>query len=73
MKTLAQTVRIGIEKRFLTASYAEELAGLLPTVALPGADHIFRIARAIKTPTEIKILTGAAICTEKAIRTSFEA
>ena len=61
------TARIGIEKHFLAASHAEELARLMPESTLVGADRLFQQARSIKTPAEIEILTDAATCTEQAI------
>ncbi len=60
--------RIGIEGRFLAALNLEELKVLLPKATLEPADFVFDGARAIKTPSEISILTGAATRTEEAIQ-----
>ena len=65
--------RIGIEKYFLAAVYAEELAALLPEATLVGSDQVLDAARALKTPAEIEILAEAARRTEKAILASFQA
>ena len=68
-----QAARIGIEKRFLPAVHAEELAGLLPDATLVAADGVFDAARAVKTPDEITLLTEAAQRTETAILDAFRA
>jgi Xaa-Pro aminopeptidase len=64
--------RIGIEKRFLSTHYWEELTGLLPQAAFVGADRLFDKVRMLKTPEEIKILSDAALATDRAIRKGFE-
>ena len=65
--------RIGIEKRFLAAGYVEELASLLPQATLVAGDGAFGVARSIKTPIEIELLTEAARCPEQAIFDAFQA
>jgi len=65
--------RIGIEKLFLAAGYAEELAGLLPNATILAADDVFQRARAIKTPEEITLMRYAAESTERAIYEAFSA
>ena len=65
--------RIGIEERFLAASYVQELACLVPEATWVGADHVFDAARAIKTATEIDVMTGAARLTEQSILQTFQA
>ena len=59
--------RLGIEKHFLAACHAEELAVLLPESTQVAADGLFQKIRSIKTSAEIEILTEAATCTERAI------
>ena len=65
--------RIGIEKQFLAACYVEELAALLTEATWVGADRVFYTARAIKTDTEIALMSEAARLTEQAILETFEA
>ena len=65
--------RIGIEKGFLAACYVEELAALLPEATLVGADRVFDAARAIKTVSEIALMSEAARLTEQAILDTFQA
>lgn len=67
------TARIGIEMNFLSASYVQELATLLPEATLIRADPVFQATRAIKTPAEIQILSAAALHTEMAIVETFQA
>ena len=67
------TAQIGIELSFLAARYVEELATLLPEATLVRADPVFEATRAIKTPTEIQILSEAALHTEMAIVKTFQA
>jgi len=67
------TARIGIELNFLAARYVQELAVLLPEATLVRADPVFEATRAIKTSTEIQILSEAALHTEMAIVEAFQA
>ncbi len=64
--------RIGIEKRFLSTHYWEELNTLLPQATLIGSDRLFDKVRMVKTPDEIKRLSDAAQATDRAIRKGFE-
>jgi len=64
---------IGIEKRFLTAHYFEQLAELLPRARFVEVGPFFDRVRAIKTPEEIARMEHAAQATERAIREAFEA
>jgi Xaa-Pro aminopeptidase len=64
--------RIGIEKRYLSTHYWEELTGLLPHATFVGCDRLFDKVRMVKTPDEITILSDAALATDRAIRQSFE-
>ena len=65
--------RIGIEGRFLAVHYERQLAKALPKATLAAADIAFDRARAVKTPTEIEILSAAAKETETAIHETFQA
>lgn len=65
--------RIGIEKRYLSTHYWEELTGLLPQATFVGCDRLFDKVRMVKTPEEIRILSDAAQATDRAIRKAFEA
>jgi Xaa-Pro aminopeptidase len=65
--------RVGIEKGFLAAGHAEELAGLLPRATILAADAVFQHARSIKTPEEIERMHEAARATERAILDAFRA
>ena len=64
--------RIGIEKRYLVATYDEELRERLPAAQLVAADDIFDRLRAVKTPAEIEFLGQTTLWTDAAIRTAFE-
>ena len=64
--------RIGIEKRFLSTHYWEELNRLLPQATLVGCDRLFDKVRMVKTAEEIKILGDSAQATDRAIRKAFE-
>jgi Xaa-Pro aminopeptidase len=64
--------RIGIEKRYLSAHYFEELSGLLPGARFVETAPLFDRVRAVKTPDEITRLERAALATDRAIRTAFE-
>ena len=63
--------RVGIEKRFLTAHFLEELVGLLPAARFVEVAPFFDRVRAVKTPDEIARLEAAALGTDRAIRTAF--
>ena len=66
------SLRIGIEKRFLAYAYCELLAELLPKAKLLAGDQIFDQARAIKTEAEQGLLTQAGLDTEQAILSTFQ-
>ena len=53
------TGRIGIESRFLAVTYERRLATALPEATITAADGVFDRARAVKTQTEIDILSAA--------------
>lgn len=65
--------RIGIEHRFLTAHYYQQLTRLLPQANLVEVGPFFDRVRMIKTPDEITRLEAASLATDRAIRTAFEA
>lgn len=64
--------RIGIERRFLTAEYHDELIKGLPARYEP-ADHLLERVRAIKTSGEIDRIRDAFVATEEAIRAAWGA
>jgi len=64
--------RIGIEKRFLSTHYWEELNRLLPQATFVGSDRLFDKVRMVKTPEEVTRLADAAQATDRAIRKGFE-
>src|SRR5919202_2528084 len=63
--------RIGVEERYLVHRDHELLRRALPTAQLIAADEIFDHMRAIKTPSEVKLLGDAARETDAAIRAAF--
>jgi Xaa-Pro dipeptidase len=65
--------RIGIESLFLAVTYERQLATALPGATITAADGVFDRARAVKTQTEIDILSAAARATEIAIYEAFSA
>lgn len=65
--------RIGVEKRFVSAAYFEDLAGRLPGASLSGCDAAFDRARMVKTSNEIDMLRIAARGTDEAIDRAFAA
>lgn len=64
--------RIGIEKRYLSTHYWEELQRLLPQATFVACDRLFDKVRMLKTPDEIRLLRDAAQATDRAIRKGFE-
>lgn len=64
--------RIGIEKRFLSVAYWEELTRALSQATFVACDKIFDKVRMLKTSEEIKLLADAAQATDRAIRKAFE-
>ena len=69
----AAEATVGIEKRFLTAEYYDQLNKLLPSARLVDIGLFLERVRAVKTPDEITRLERAARATDRAIRTAFEA
>ena len=65
--------KIGVEKRFVTAAYFEDLAGRLPGATLASCDAAFDHARMVKTAPEIEMLRIAARGTDEAIGKAFDA
>lgn len=65
--------RIGVEKKFVTAAYFEDLASRLPGARLAACDIAFERARMVKTPAEIDRLRIAARGTDEAIGMAFKA
>ena len=65
--------KIGVEKKFVTAAYFEDLAARLPNAQLASCDAAFDRARMIKTAPEIELLRQAARGTDDAIGRAFQA
>jgi Xaa-Pro dipeptidase len=65
------TGSIGVEFRYLSAHYADELRRLVPHARLSDCDELFARARMIKTDEEISRLTHAARSTERALLATF--
>lgn len=63
--------RVGIERRHLSAAYASELAERLPGATFHAADDLLETIRSDKQPSEIDLLSGAALATDRAIATAF--
>lgn len=63
---------IGIEKKYCTAFYYDQLARALPGATLVDGDKVFERARNVKTQVEIDRLYGAARGTDRAIYTAME-
>lgn len=63
--------RLGIEMKYLTAHYWEELKKQLPGATFAACDDLFESARMIKTPLEIERLTRGARGTERALLATF--
>ena len=66
------TAVIGIEKRYLMATYFEELQTRLPRANLVAGDRAIEAARAIKTPEHIEIIGRSSRLTEQALQRTFE-
>jgi Xaa-Pro aminopeptidase len=64
--------RIGIEKRYLTAAYHEQLLELLPEATIVGCDDLFEQVRSIKTKGEIDKFGEVNLAAERAIIEAFE-
>lgn len=59
--------RIGVEKKYVTAAYYEDLQSRLPNASLVSGDATFGWARMVKTEPEIEALRRAASGTDEAI------
>lgn len=64
-------VRIGLEKRHLTAGHFEEWTARLPAAHPVAADDLFAHLRMIKTEPELTALEAVAQATDRAIRFAF--
>ncbi|MBJ7601800.1 MAG: aminopeptidase P family protein [Candidatus Dormibacteraeota bacterium] len=62
--------RIGIERRFLTAEYHQELIEGM-RADYQAADHLLERVRAVKTPGEVSLIRDAFFKTEAAIRAAW--
>lgn len=67
------TSKIGVEKKFVSAAYFEDLRDRLPAASLAACDTAFERARMIKTEPEIALLRKAAHGTDEAIGRAFKA
>jgi Xaa-Pro aminopeptidase len=63
--------KLGIEMKYITAAYFEELTRRVPKATFVPARDLFYEARMIKTPEEIDLLTQAARATEKALLATY--
>lgn len=63
--------RIGIEYRYLSLHYADELRRLIPHASFVECDDLFASSRMIKTDDEIRRLTQAGRSTERALLGTF--
>jgi Xaa-Pro aminopeptidase len=63
--------KVGIEKRFLTATHYDALLSALPDAEIEAADHVFDRMRAVKTPEEIAWLRQIVYWTDEAVATAF--
>jgi Xaa-Pro aminopeptidase len=60
--------RIGIERKYVTADYYEDLQRRIPAASLASCDKAFDYTRMVKTQPEIELLTQAARGTDEAIQ-----
>jgi Xaa-Pro aminopeptidase len=65
--------KIGIEKKFVSAAYFEDLQARVPGAKLASCDAAFERARMIKTKPEIDLMRKAAQGTDEAIGHAFKA
>ena len=63
--------RVGIEKRYLTSEYHEELVEALPKATIEACDSLLDEVRSIKTEGEIERFQQAALATERALVEAF--
>jgi Xaa-Pro aminopeptidase len=59
--------RIGVERKYVTADYYEDLQKRIPAASLASCDKVFDNTRMVKTQPEIEALTKAARGTDDAI------
>lgn len=64
--------RIGVEKKYVTADYFEDLQSRLPHSTLASCDAAFDWARMVKTSAEIEALSLAARGTDESIRRALQ-
>jgi Xaa-Pro aminopeptidase len=60
--------RIGVERKYVTADYFEDLQKRVPLASLASCDKAFDHTRMVKTQPEIELLTQAARGTDDAIQ-----
>jgi Xaa-Pro aminopeptidase len=60
--------RIGVERKYVTADYYEDLRKRVPVATLDSCDKAFDHTRMVKTQPEIELLTQAARGTDEAIQ-----
>jgi Xaa-Pro aminopeptidase len=60
--------RIGVERKYVTADYYEDLRKRIPVATLDSCDKAFDHTRMVKTQPEIELLTQAARGTDEAIQ-----
>ena len=60
--------RIGVERKYVTADYYEDLQQRIPAASLTSCDKVFDRTRMVKTQPEIEALTQAARGTDEAIQ-----
>jgi Xaa-Pro aminopeptidase len=60
--------RIGVERKYVTADYYEDLRKRIPVATLDSCDKAFDYTRMVKTQPEIELLTQAARGTDEAIQ-----
>lgn len=63
--------RIGVEKKYLTAAFYDELVEALPQTRFEACDWLFDEVRSIKTKGEIERYKQAGLATERAIAEAF--
>jgi Xaa-Pro dipeptidase len=65
--------RLGVETRFFTQAYYEDLGRLAPRAKLVAVDHDLELVRAVKTPAEIERIVDAYRKTEDVINEAWAA
>jgi len=64
--------RIGIERKYVTVDYFEDLQQRVPSASLTTCDKVFDRTRMVKTQPEIDALTLAALGTDEAIQRALQ-